>query len=228
MLSILMKRQQQLKTVQVKQTNASTHTRTAFADKPWQESQAILKQDLSFLKSLAGSKEKEPYKQQLVDKYRPLVEKLLATHQGNYANLEVMWWFYLWQVDLGQFEAVYADFRLAIDSGLEPPATWRTNGHTAFCDLVFSYSHQAVQNNKPFTKDYLIQTVNDLQSGHLATNAPLKVKMYRLVGDWYFEDGEKKLAHDLFEQVMRLDPSKGGRKTKLKELKEELGYDSPN
>ncbi|MEF1254536.1 phage terminase small subunit [Vibrio sp. M260112] len=228
MLSILMKRQQQLKTVQVKQTNESTNTRTAFADKPWQETQAILKQDLSFLKSLAGSKEKEPYKQQLVDKYRPLVEKLLATHQGNYANLEVMWWFYLWQVDLGQFESVYADFRLAIDSGLEPPTTWRTNGHTAFCDLVFSYSHQAVQNNKPFTKDYLIQTVNDLQSGHLATNAPLKVKMYRLVGDWYFEDGEKKLAHDLFEQVMRLDPSKGGRKTKLKELKEELGYDSPN
>ncbi|NOI79234.1 hypothetical protein F0237_01070 [Vibrio tubiashii] len=228
MLSILMKRQQLLKTVQVKQTNASTNTRTAFADKPWQETQAILKQDLSFLKSLAGSKEKEPYKQQLVDKYRPLIEKLLATHQGNYANLEVMWWFYLWQVDLGQFEAVYADFRLAIDSGLEPPTTWRTNGHTAFCDLVFTYSHQAVQNNKPFTKDHLIQTVNDLQSGHLATNAPLKAKMYRLVGDWYLEDGEKKLAHDMFEQVMRLDPNKGGRKTKLKELKEELGYDSPN
>lgn len=228
MLSILMKRQQQLKTVQVKQTKASTNTRTAFADKPWQETQAILKQDLSFLKSLAGSKEKEPYKQQLVDKYRPLVEKLLATHQGNYANLEVMWWFYLWQVDLGLFEEVYADFRLAIDSGLEPPTTWRTNGHTAFCDLVFSYSHQAMQNNKPFNKNYLIQTVNDLQSGHLATNAPLKVKMYRLVGDWYFEDGEKKLAHDLFEQVMKLDPNKGGRKTKLKDLKQELGYDSPN
>jgi hypothetical protein len=52
--------------------------------------------------------------------------------------------------------------------------------------------------------------------------------MFRLVGDWHFDAGEKKEAHDLFEQVMKLDPRKGGRKTKLNELKEELGYDSPN
>lgn len=233
MLSILMKRKHQLQSTpqkpeQIQQPEASSTLRPAFADKPWEETQAALKNDLGFLKSLSGSKEKDPYKEELVKKYRPLVEKLLETHKGNYTNLEVMWWFYLWQVDLGQFEEVYDDFRLAIEGGLEPPMTWRTNGHTAFCDLVFTYSHKAVQKKKEFKREYLINAVKDLRSGQLATNAPLKVKMFRLVGDWHFDAGEKKEAHDLFEQVMKLDPRKGGRKTKLNELKEELGYDSPN
>ncbi|WP_076589704.1 phage terminase small subunit [Vibrio ostreicida] len=233
MLSILIKRKHQLQPKprqpeQIKQPEASASTRPAFAKKPWEETQAALKNDLGFLKSLSGSKEKDPYKEELVKKYRPLVEKLLETHKGNYANLAVMWWFYLWQVDLGRMEEVYGDFRFAVESGLEPPTTWRTNGHTAFCDLVFNYSHQAVQKKKAFKREYLINAVKDLRSGQLATNAPLKVKMYRLVGDWHFEAGEKKEAHDLFEQVMKLDPNKGGRKTKLKDLREELGYDSPN
>lgn len=233
MLSILMKRKRQLQSTlqkpeQIQQPEASSTLRPAFADKPWEETQAALKNDLGFLKSLSGSKEKDPYKEELVKKYRPLVERLLETHKGNYANLEVMWWFYLWQVDLGRFEEVYDDFRLAIEGGLEPPMTWRTNGHTAFCDLVFTYSHKAVQKKEEFKREYLINAVKDLRSGQLATNAPLKVKMFRLVGDWHFDAGEKKEAHDLFEQVMKLDPRKGGRKTKLNELKEELGYDSPN
>ncbi|NOH35605.1 phage terminase small subunit [Vibrio chagasii] len=233
MLSILMKRKHQLQSTpqkpeQIQQPEANSTLRPAFADKPWEETQAALKNDLGFLKSLSGSKEKDPYKESLVKKYRPLVERLLETHKGNYANLEVMWWFYLWQVDLGRFEEVYDDFRLAIEGGLEPPMTWRTNGHTAFCDLVFTYSHKAVQKKEEFKREYLINAVKDLRSGQLATNAPLKVKMFRLVGDWHFDAGEKKEAHDLFEQVMKLDPRKGGRKTKLNELKEELGYDSPN
>ncbi|KZX57477.1 hypothetical protein A3712_04430 [Vibrio sp. HI00D65] len=233
MLSILMKRKHQLPVTQqqpkqTQQPEASTSTRPAFVDKPWEETQTALKNDLGFLKSLSGSKEKDPYKEELVKKYRPLVEKLLETHEGNYANLEVMWWFYLWQVDLSRFEEVYDDFRLAIEGGLEPPMTWRTNGHTAFCDLVFTYSHKAVQKKEEFKREYLINAVKDLRSGQLATNAPLKVKMFRLAGDWHFDAGEKKEAHDLFEQVMKLDPRKGGRKTKLNELKEELGYDSPN
>ncbi len=234
MISILMKRKALLgrekpqTSVEVQQPTTSTPSRVAFADKPWEETQAALKQDLSYLKTLAGSKEKDPFKEELVNKYRPLVDKLLATHKGNYANLEVLWWFYLWQVDLGHFEAVYDDFRSAIEGGLEPPTTWRTNGHTAFCDLVFKYSHKAHQQNKEFNRDYLIAAVKDLCSGELATNAPLKVKMFRLVGDWHFEAGEKKEAHDLFEQVMKLDPAKGGRKTKLTDLKEELGYGQPH
>lgn len=232
MISILMKRQAlQAKpkaAVQTEPSASNTTVRTAFTDKPWEETQAILKQDLSYLKSLSGSKEKDPYKQELIKKYRPLVEKLLDTHKGNYGNLDVMWWFYLWHIDLDQLEEIHDDFRLAIGAGLETPTSWKMNGQTAFLGYVLKYSNDAYKAKRELKRDYLMNAVKDLLSGELATNAPLKVKMFRLVGDWYFDAGDKEQAHNLFELVMKLDPSSGGRKTKLQDLKQELGYDQPH
>ncbi|WP_019275983.1 phage terminase small subunit [Vibrio coralliilyticus] len=232
MLSILMKRQAQLKPKQVnaeaQQPEVSVIARPAFLGKPWEETQAMLKQELKYVRTLSGSKEKDPFKEELIKKYRPLVEELLETHKGNYGNLDVMWWWFLWHVDLGKLEDIYEDFRAAISAGLECPNTWKMNGQTAFLGYVQKYSQKAYEAKKPFNREYLVNAVKDLRAGELATNPPLKVKMFRLVGDWHFEEGEKKEAHDLFEQVMKLDPSKGGRKTKLKDLREELGYDSPN
>ncbi|WP_375751610.1 phage terminase small subunit [Vibrio sp. HN007] len=203
-------------------TTASTLT-----DKPWDETQNVLKQDLAYLRTLAGSEEKDPYKQELVNKYQPLVAKLLTTH-SNLGGLDVIWWFYQWQVDLGNLNEVHDCFRAAIDMGLETPNSWKSNGQTAFCDIVFKYSHTADKEGKEFIREYLQKAVLDLLEGKLATNAPLKVKMFRLVGDWHYEKGETEKAYILFEQVMALDPSKGGRKTKLNELKEELGYGDSN
>ncbi|MBU2898058.1 phage terminase small subunit [Vibrio hepatarius] len=233
MLSILMKRKHLSQPVtrlpeQVEQPQVSSTARPAFADKPWEETQAILKQDLSYLKTLSGSKEKAPYKEELVKKYRPLVEKLLTTHKGNYGNLDVMWWFYLWHVDLGKLEEVHDDFRAAIDGGLESPTSWKMNGQTAFLGYLFKHSLDAHKASTKFNHQLLMDAVKDLLSGNLATNAPLKVKMFRLVGDWYLEAGEKEQAHNLFKLVMKLDPNGGGRKTKLNDLKQELGYDQPN
>lgn len=196
--------------------------------KSWEETQLMLKQDLSYLRTLSGSKEKTPYKQELIKKYRPLVEQLLNTHQGNYGNLEVMWWFFIWHVDLGKFERIHDDFRQAIGAGLEAPANWRMNGQTAFCGYVFKQALDAHNTGSKFKREYLINAVNDVLSGELATNVPLKVKMFRLVGDWFEADGEKEQAFKLFELVMKLDPNKGGRKGKLKDLEQELGYDQPN
>lgn len=234
MLAILLKRQaaqeltNQKSTPVIEKMEASESARPTLVGKSWEETQVMLKQDLSYLRTLAGSKEKDPYKEELIKKYRPLVEQLLATHQGNYGNLEVMWWFFIWHVDLGQFEAIHDDFRQAIVAGLEAPANWKMNGQTAFCGYVFKHAHEAQTNNAEFKREYLLNATNDLLRGELATNVPLKVKMFRLVGDWYEEAGEKEQAHNLFELVMKLDPSKGGRKGKLKDLKQELGYDQPN
>ncbi|MBW3695753.1 hypothetical protein EK599_08600 [Vibrio sp. T187] len=222
MYSILMKRQaltNKPKVVQVEQSN-----RPLALSKPWEEIQLMLKQDLSYVRTLAGSKEKDPFKESLIEKYRSTVETLLETHQGNYANLDVLWWFFIWHVDLGLLETIHDDFRNAIGAGLEAPHNWKMNGQTAYCGYVFNYSLEAHKANKEYERSYLLNAVQDLQSGELATNAPLKVKMYRLVGDWHYEEGERELACQLYEQVMKLDPDKGGCKTKLKELKEELGY----
>lgn len=237
MFSILKKReaqaqqlaQQQSEPVKAPVHNVAVHqeTQSRLIEKPWQDIQAMLKQDISYLRTLAGSQEKDPYKQELVSKYRPLVEKLLITHD-NLNKLDVVWYFYQWQVDLCLLEQVHDAFRAAIAKGLETPDNWKSNGQTAYCDMVFKYSHNAFANNAPFKRDYLQNAVSDLQQGVLATNAPLKVKMFRLVGNWHYDQGEQKQAHDLFEQVMKLDPKRGGCKTKLKELKQELGYDDPH
>lgn len=201
--------------------------RSKLLDKPWDEKQATLKEDIARLRTLAGSQEKDPYKQELVNKYRPLVEELLMTH-SDLRNLEMVWWFYQWQIDLGQLVQMHDDFRNAIDKGLESPSNWRSNAQTAYCDIVFKYSFDANKAKKEFKKEYLLNAVSDLLKGTLATNAPLKVKMFRLIGNWHYEAEEKEQAHNLFELVMKLDPTKGGVKTKLKELKEELGYDKPH
>ncbi|MEL7290414.1 MAG: phage terminase small subunit [Pseudomonadota bacterium] len=207
---------------------SGSYTQPSLADRPWEETQAILKEDLSRLRTLSGSQEKDPYKEELIKKYRPVVEQLLETHQGKYGNLDVMWYWFMWQVDVGNLEQVHDAFRAAIDGGLETPIKWNSNGMTAYCDIIYRYSDKAHKAQAEFNRDYLINAVKDLQSGELATNAPLKVKMFKLVGDWSLAKGEKKQAHDLFEVVMKLDPKKGGRKTTLNELREELGYDQPN
>lgn len=232
MLAILMKRSAQHAAPQAvtlaASTVASNISRPSLADKPWEDTQQILKQDVSYLRTLSGSKEKDPFKQALIEKYRPLIQKLLQTHKGNYGNLDVMWHWFLWHVDLGKLETIHDEFRLAIDGGLDTPSSWKMDGQTAFLGYVFKYSHEAYKANKGFNREYLTGAVLDLQKGELATNVPLKVKIFRLVGDWHYEDGNRKEAHDLFELVMKLDPNKGGCKGKLKELKQELGYDQPD
>lgn len=236
MLSILKKRQAQQRqqeapkpqVVDVAESVAQGLTASLIiADKPWEETQLMLKKDLEYVRTLAGSQEKDPYKEELVNKYRPVVEKLLDSH-SNLENLDVIWWFYQWQIDLGKLPEVHDQLREAIDKGLETPKSWKANGQTTYCDIVFRYAFKAHEQKQEFNRDYLIQAVRDLQQGKLATNAPLKVKMFRLVGDWYYEDGEKEQAYTMFDAVMKLDPNKGGRKTKINELKEELGYGDSN
>ncbi len=234
MLSIKLKRQQQANAQAKVEAKATTlaqvnmvpniePTYASFAAKPWDEVQATLKQDLARLRTLAGSQEKDPYKAELVKKYQPIVAKLLASHD-NLENLDVIWWFYQWQVDLGLLPEIHDQLREAIDKGLETPQTWKSNGQTSYCDIVFTYSHKAHDQKLDFNRDYLIQAVSDLQEGKLATNAPLKVKMFRLVGNWHYDAGDKEQAYTLFYTVMQLDPKKGGCKIKLNKLKDELGY----
>ncbi len=221
MYALLHKRRAQSVSIQ---QNSSSGNREKRSERAWEDIQAGLKQDLAYLRTLAGSQEKNPYKQTLIDKYRPTVESLLTTH-NTLGGLDIVWWFYQWQIDLGRFEQIQADFRQAIDNGLETPASWKSNGQTAYCDTVFTYSFEADRDEKKCEKQYLTDTVTDLQEGKLATNAPLKVKMFRLLGDWYLKAEDQEKAYALYQQVMQLDPSKGGRKTRLKELAETLGYD---
>lgn len=189
--------------------------------KSWDEVQCILSTDLEFVRTLAGFEEKNTFRKELIKKYKAQAEHLLATRQ-NLEGLDLLWWYYLWQVDCGLLESVHDDFKAAIMRNLSTPKRWNTNGQTAYCDIIFKYSHHAHAAKTPFNHTYLSQAIADIAEGRLAINAPLKVKMFRLAGKLLDEAGAKEDAITLFEVVMEMDPKRGGCKKRLQELKEEL------
>lgn len=234
MFTLLLKRKARAAEIAAKQTALSEMhnepsdniqtARISLEEKPWDEVQHILKTDLEYSRTLAGSQEKIPFKKELIKKYTPLVEKLLKSHES-LEGLDVVWWFYQWQVDCGLLPLIHDKFKRAVLKGLNTPNNWKSNGQTAYCDIIFKYSHEAHKTKKAFNAQFLGAAVADLAEGTLATNAPLKVKMFRLAGDLLLEAGESKDALALYEVVMAIDPEKGGRKTKVKDLREELGYE---
>ena len=193
------------------------------AGKPWDEVQRILAVDLEFVRTLAGFEEKNAFRKELVKKYKGQVAHLLATHKS-LEGIDLVWWYYLWQIDCGLLPLVHDAFKAAVMRGLSTPKQWNTNGQTAYCDLIFKYSHKAHTEKTPFNALYLTKAIADIAEGKIAINAPLKVKMFRLAGDLFDEAGNKKEALALFETVMQIDPNKGGRKKRAKELKEEFAH----
>ena len=196
-----------------------------FANKSWDEVQRILDTDLGFVRTLAGFEEKNAFRKELINKYKEHAEHLLAT-RANLEGVDLLWWYFLWHVDCGLLTLIHDEFRSAISRGLSTPLKWSSNAQAAYCDVIFKYSHKAHENNAPFNAEYLFNAITDIHHGNIAINAPLKVKMFRLAGDLLDESGSKKEdALALFEAVMQMDPNKGGRKTRVKELKQELGHE---
>ncbi|MDD9154939.1 phage terminase small subunit [Aliivibrio sp. S4TY2] len=217
--------QVQLNEMERVEAESTPAQRAPLEEKPWDEIQNILKMDLEYSRTLAGSNEKVPFKKELIKKYTPLINKLLKSHGNNLEGLDVVWWFYQWQVDCGFLLQIHDDFKAAILNGLNAPANWKSNGQTAYCDIVFKYSEEAYKAKKTFNTALLSGAVNDVLEGKLATNAPLKVKMFRLAGDLLFDAEMNEEALALYEVVMAIDPNKGGRKIRVKELKEALGHE---
>ncbi len=192
--------------------------------KPWDEIQHALKMDVEYARTLAGSQEKVPFKLELIKKYTSTVKHLLET-RDNFEGLDVVWWYFQWQVDCGALTDIHDTFKHCVLNGLDSPKGWSSNGQTAYLDIIRKYSDAAYKANVPFNTQYLIDAVREVSNGTLATNAPLKVKLFRLAGDLLLDAGKKEDALALFEVVMAIDPKKGGRITKIKELKEALGHE---
>ncbi|MUK93758.1 hypothetical protein GNP80_15105 [Aliivibrio fischeri] len=192
--------------------------------KSWDEVQHTLKMDLEYARTLAGSEEKVPFKQELIKKYASTVKHFLDTRH-NFEGLDVVWWYFQWQVDCGALTDIHDTFKHCVLHGLNSPKGWKSNGHTAYLDIIRKYSDTAYKAGIPFNTKYLMEAVQDITSGKLTTNAPLKVKLFRLAGDLQLDAGKSEEALALFNVVMMIDPKKGGRITKIKELKEELGHE---
>ncbi|MGR6860802.1 phage terminase small subunit [Aliivibrio salmonicida] len=195
-----------------------------FANKSWDEVQRILETDLGFVRTLAGFEEKNTFRKELIKKYKEQADHLLAT-RVNLEGIDLLWWYYMWQVDCGLLDLIHDDFRASISRGLSTPQKWNSNGEVAYCDVIFKYSDSAYKAKVAFNHTYLSQAITDITEGKLAINAPLKVKMFRLAGKLLDEAGAKEGALALFEAVMQMDPNRGGCKKRLQELKEELEHE---
>lgn len=204
--------------------NKKATPRLAIEDKPWNEIQHALKMDIEYTRTLAGSQEKVPFKLELIKKYTSVVDGLLKS-RDNFDGLDVVWWYFQWQVDCGALTDIHDAFKHCVLNGLDSPKGWSSNGQTAYLDIIRKYSDAAYKSGTPFNTQYLIDAVRDISNGTLATNAPLKVKLFRLAGDLLLDAGDKDNALLLFEAVMAIDPKKGGRITKIKDLKEALGHE---
>ncbi|OCH43716.1 phage terminase small subunit [Aliivibrio fischeri] len=204
--------------------NDTPPPRSMLDGKPWDEVQHALKMDLEYARTLAGSEEKVPFKQELIKKYTSTVKHLLDTRE-HFEGLDVVWWYFQWQIDCGALTDIHDTFKHCVLNGLDSPKGWSSNGHTAYLDIIRKYSDAAYKADTPFNTQYLMEAVQDIINGKLATNAPLKVKLFRLAGDVQLDAGKSEDALALFEMVMAIDPKKGGRITKIKELKEALGHE---
>ena len=222
MLSLLIKRKAKTKVKHAPTTRTDTTQKSI----DWSKTKKNLANDLMYLKTLAGSEEKNPYKIELIDKYQQIVKSLLASHT-DLAQLDVVWWWFVWSIDLGRIDEVYADFKDAIARNLTVPDCYRSNAHTAFSDLIFKHSDSQRREKKVFNTAYLEHVVIDVQSGNYAINAALKSKIFRLAGDIALENGDKEKAVTLFELAIGLDP-KCGRKQLLTELKANNREDDAN
>lgn len=195
-----------------------------FVNKSWDEVQRTLETDLGFVRTLAGFEEKNAFRKELIKKYKGQAEHLLAT-RANLEGLDLLWWYYLWQVDCGLLELIHDEFRSAVSRGLSTPRKWSSSAEVAYCDVIFRYSDGAHKANATFNHAYLTRAIVDINEGKLAVNGPLKVKMFRLAGKLLDEAGAKEEALALFEAVMQMDPNRGGCKKRIQELKEELEHE---
>lgn len=200
---------------------ANSKPRVMLEDKPWDEVQHALKMDLEYARTLAGSQEKVPFKQTLIDKYQVVVARLVATRE-DLAGLDIVWWYYQWKIDCGLLSEVHDEFKALVLKGLNTPQGWSSNGQTAYCDIIFKYSNACHKAEVAFNADYLMALSKDLVTGSLATNAAVKVKVFKLAGDLLLNAGHTADALNHFKLVMAIDPNGGGRKKKIKELEESL------
>jgi len=182
-----------------------------------------LSADLATLKLANGAEEKAPFKATLIEKYQPLVESLMASHQ-DWANLDVVFWHLMWRLDLEGFEAVREAMLQAIDHGLTTPIDFRRDWPTFYLDTVFVYTNDALKAETEFNPEFIKDAVVKLNAGELVTNAPLKAKLYAINGKAAMKNNEFDQAVKNFEAALSLDDKVGVKKL-LSEAKTKAGTD---
>ncbi len=184
---------------------------------------ASLSADLETLKLSNGDEERNPFKIELIEKYRSMAETLMASHQ-NWAGLKSVFYFLMWRLDIEGFEAVQADLFRGIEHGLTTPDSFKRDFQTLYLDQLQEYVAAAMKAEAEFNVDYLQTAIQALSTGNLVTVAPLKAKLYAWYGKVCLMKNEPEQAIKSFETALNLD-ERVGVKTILKETKAQVNPD---
>ncbi|MBD3611449.1 MAG: hypothetical protein HUJ13_03355 [Hydrogenovibrio crunogenus] len=179
--------------------------------------------DLMTLSKLNGDEEKTPFKKDLIEKYRALCEQLMQSHQ-NWARLKVLFWWFMWRLDVEGFEAVQADWYHGIESGLTTPDSFSRDWQTIYLDALHNFAKDNVENPTDEQLNYLAIATAELESGLMVTNAPLKAKLYKVYGQTLEAKGYADQAVNAYKNALELDDKVGVKKV-IAQLEKELKTD---
>ena len=170
-----------------------------------------LANDLTTLKALTGDEERLPHKAELIEKYREYVTGLMQSH-ANWARLEIVFWWLMWRYDVEGFEAVQEDMLAGIEHGLTTPTSFNRDWQTIYLDQVNEYTSTALQKEVEFNDKLITQAVSLLSAGEVATNIPLKAKLWANHGKTAMLFKDYETAAKSFTTALKLDDKVGVKK----------------
>jgi len=176
--------------------------------------------DLGILKQLSGDEERNPYKQELIEKYKPLVQQIMSSHQ-NWARQNALFWWLMWRIDVEPFMSVVDDLKSAVEHGLTTPQEFKRDWQTIYLDQVFQHFDQALKKEDLNNLHILQDAIASIRQGKIVTNVPLKAKLYALNGKFAHKTKDFETAQKNYKQAINLD-EKSGVKRLLSEVTEKL------
>lgn len=188
--------------------------------------------DRQTLKLLSGNEQRDPFKVELIEKYRPLCEYFMQNYE-DWARLDCLFWWFIWRSDIEAFIDIEPELYKAVVCGLTAPVKgFERDWQTYYCDMVFLYCDEnlkaAQEEGKKWDHSCLIKLVADITNGEIIINVPLKAKIYAAYGKVSMQQGNNQDAIKAFTTALELNEKVGVKKllTKCIDLVEVIGLDS--
>lgn len=185
---------------------------TVASNKAFDQLKDSLEADLITLNRANGDEERDPFKADLIEKYREYAEHLMTF--DSYKDLTVLFYWLMWRLDLEGFAAVQADWLTAVQKGLTSPVKFSRDFVTIYLDELRNYSETAFKAGEEFNDQLLADAIDTLNSGEWAINAALKSKLYVINGKVLHKKGEFESAVKNYETALNLNPKAGVKKVK--------------
>jgi len=166
-----------------------------------------LESDLITLKHANGAEERDPFKTDLIGKYREYAEHLMTF--DNWKDLTVLFYWLMWRLDIEGFEAVQADMLKAVEKGLNPPVEFKRDFVTIYLDEMNNFSTKAFKEGEEFNDQILTDAIEQLNSGNWAINASLKSKLHAIYGKVLHKKGEFEEAVKNYTAALNLNDRAG-------------------